>query len=360
MSAAGDWTNNGPPVAVQSLAVDPGAAGTAYAGTVAGLYRSGDHGLTWQRLASDFGGQSQTTALAVDPSNPSILYAASQRNGIFKSTDGGATFASSSTGLPPCYIGRIIIAWSDSSLLYISGNGCGVYRSTDSGRSWQQTSIHRNVYSLANHPSNSRRVFAGTDWGRANPEDVFAGIFVTDDGGISWRPVGGQPTPSNIVLDLQIDRSNPSKMYAALFGVDEIASSSNGGETWFRSSSGYLGYGASAIAIDPSNPSVLYVTAHNPPSVTGVPPPDVGGVYRSLDGGQTWSRFNDGQRPGEDLLAIEATGRFVYSANLLGRGVFVTETPAASAGTPSLGPVGKLALILALAAAGTLCLRRAI
>ena len=315
------WSNEGPPFVVSALAVSP-ADGVAYAGTQDGLYVSSDRGRSWVRVGPDLPPANTIVALAPDPVRPGVLYLALDRDGgVFKSENYGRSHIRLSVGFPTfCGDTRIAVAPSDPSTVYLSR--CGLSRSRDGGASWTPLRLDRNVYSLAVHPRNPLRILAGTDWGRPIESDVSSLIWASDDGGESWRAVAVDPPLGNEVLDIAFDHRNPDLVHAACYGVREIGTSRDGGETWEGSREGYAGYGARAIEVDPTTSELLYVTAQNPPLPT-LPPVfvDLSGIYRSANRGATWSRM-PGSRSA-DILAIDPSGGLLYAARFGGTGVDV-------------------------------------
>jgi hypothetical protein len=148
--------------------ITPGSAGT-------GVFRSTDGGATW-----DITGLKDTavTVLAIDPSDPSILYAGTQGiykeprgfQGLFKSTDSGATWVAVNNGLTElsgigATITAVVIAPNNSSILYIGTSGSGVYKSVDGGANWSPFNdglISRDIRALAVSPGAPNTLFAAT------------------------------------------------------------------------------------------------------------------------------------------------------------------------------------------------------
>jgi photosystem II stability/assembly factor-like uncharacterized protein len=182
--------------------------------------------------------------LAIDPANPQTLYAGIVGDGICKSSDGGANWSASSTGLPS----------RDAVSLLL-----------------------RDVMSLALDPGNPQTLYAGIRGG---------GVYKSNDGGASWADFSsGLPISSySDVRCLAIDPSHPQTLYAGTVG-DGICKSTNGGASWAASSSGLPSpgvWGVWCLAIDPSNPQTLYAGTVN------------GGVYKSSNGGAGWAASSTG------------------------------------------------------------------
>jgi photosystem II stability/assembly factor-like uncharacterized protein len=325
--------------AAAALAVDPRNTGTVYAGDPYGyLNKSTDGGESWiessaglrairvssllidsrnpmtiyaDSLKSNDGGQSwrpNSDLLAVDPAG--TLYAAehagdSTPGRLWKSTDGGTSWSDVSKGLPldECHsVSSLSVGPKDPSTLY-AGVAVGseyiacpgaepgnVWRSPDGGLSWMRLATipeydptFPGVSGLVTHPQDTGIMYA---WNAV-------GLFKSSDGGASWstldsaafRPrLSWRPLISRVVIDSQ----NPSTLYvvADLVGLFR---STDGGTTWRALTSGLpaVAYSSDEIhpvrtlAIDPHNSNTLYAGTDF-------------GVFRSTDGGETWSAVNSG------------------------------------------------------------------
>lgn len=224
------------------------------------------------------------TTLAIDPRTPSTLYAGTCDRGMFKSTDGGASW--SVTGLTNIYIFTLAIDPQTPTTLYVGAapHDCtgafigewyqaAVYKSTDGGTTWTATGLAwATVISLAIDPKTPTTLYAGT---------YYQGVFKSTDGGATWS--GGGPI---IVSALAIDPVSPTTVYAASDFVYEegfawhggVFKSTDGGTTW--NLTGLTSGGFPTLAIDPLTPTTLYV---------GGLSSEGKGVLRSTDGGATWS-----------------------------------------------------------------------
>jgi photosystem II stability/assembly factor-like uncharacterized protein len=251
--------------------------------------------------------------------------------GILKSTDAGATWALLGSGL--FYrrtISRIVIDPHDANTVYVAVgalavNGLpgdtGIWKSTDGGATWNQMihgiasfSDNDAVSDLAMDPSNSQHLFAavGTPGGSgAN------GIYQTFDSGATWSVVGNFPTgamdPALGRISLAIAPSSPQTMFAVAARAGSNATllrmvkSTDAGVTWTTVTtlpSYYMGpYGDynNSLAIDPSNPNTVYAGGEQY-------------IERSLDGGLTWSNIEMGSNAPHDdhhAIAFDAAGRYL-------------------------------------------------
>jgi photosystem II stability/assembly factor-like uncharacterized protein len=285
--ASGVWT---------AFAVDPADSRVLYAaltsGTSAGVYRSSDRGATWKRtnlresatrvLLFDPGNASRLFAvtnvglhvttdggeswrllwrkqnlarLAIDPADSNRLYMVSE-GVVFVSTAGGETVTPASGALG-AFVGTIIASGSG---VVLAGSDRGMYRSEDSGRGWGTANFgiqEVSVRSLAIDPTDPSVVFG------AGP----LGIYETGNGGEMW----GEPIPRSPVSEVVvIDPTDRSTLYAA--GSLGVHKSTDGGRTW--QTNGSLAEQIAALVIDPNDPRRLFAGFRR--------------LHGSLDGGESW------------------------------------------------------------------------
>ncbi len=284
-------------------------------------------GLRWREIGPLRGGR--TKAVAGVPSMPNRFYIAAVNGGIRRTDDAGRTWTSIFEGHSTQSIGSLAVAPSDPNVIYAgSGEGLqrpdlaignGIYKSTDAGATWTHLGLRdgEQIPQIAIDPTNPQRLFVAV-LGHPYGPNVQRGIFRSTDGGKSFRKVlylnenvGG--------YDVQIDPHDPRIVYATLWAARQapweigssfeipgsgIYKSTDGGDHWTRLGGGLPArMGRAEIAIARSNPNVVYayVDAFQ----------DAGGaVYRSDDGGAHFTMTNDdqttiGQR-GDDLVAIAA------------------------------------------------------
>ena len=230
--------------------------------------------------------------LVADPKTSGTLYAAAASNGgIYKSTDGGASWVAASTGIPDRNIAALTIDPVTPTILYASSTDfglsdfglAGVFKSTDSGQSWTklpvdpQTFLPGLVQAFAIDPQNTATIYAATNGN---------GVLKSTDGGQSWATGNGLPVNANFT-SLVIDPQNPATLYAgstegSISGVG-LFKSTDGGATWNAANSGIAGttLDVLGLAIDPQNPATLYASMDTFNSTSG--------VYKSTDGGGSWA-----------------------------------------------------------------------
>lgn len=244
---------------------------------------------TW--LGPDGG---RPVCLAVDPSNPAIVYAGSWGAGMFKSLDGGTTWFQTNSGLENMYINSLAIDPNQPSVLYAGTYRSQVYKSTDGGQTWfwsgtgiQEAAI---VYTIAIDPTNTANLFIGTRGISNNGQAPWNGVlYRSSDGGASWMAVlqnVGGITAQDWVYSLAVNPQAPNNVYAATH-EHGVYRSTNYGGYFFPSNEGVTDLSSRAIVVDYQAPSpyTLYM---------GVWKED--GVYRSVDGGGEWGITNDGIR----------------------------------------------------------------
>jgi len=132
------------------------------AGGRLGLHRSTDGGATWTQTLTVY-----VSNLTVDPSDASLIYAATQTGGVLRSRDGGLTFTATNSGLTSLRMSRgngVVVDPRSSNTLYVGTEGAGVFKSTDGGGSWRAVSqglANLTVFALALDPASPDVLYAG-------------------------------------------------------------------------------------------------------------------------------------------------------------------------------------------------------
>ena len=244
-------------------------------------------------------------ALAIDPRNPRTVYVGGtyftsvQKDagiGVLKSLDGGATWSGVSSGLPSpnpasnqgnsAFVNTLAIDPQNPSTVYAGiyaqglAPGSAIFKTTNGEGSWRDTGLHgfTSVDILAIDPQNPNTVYVKavdrtgrlfqTVPGRGG-SDGCGWLYKTTNGGTSWsRMNAGLP---NYVTALAIDTQNPSTIYAG--SGSGVFRSTDGGANWNPVNSGLTTISISTLAIDPRNPSTVYAgTADGVFAITFVPP----------------------------------------------------------------------------------------
>lgn len=284
----------------------PGHPDIYYVGAAdGGIFRTEDGGTTWKAL---FQHQDVASigALAVDPANPSVIWAgtgeANLRNdvsygdGIYRSTDAGLHWKR--MGLEKSYqVSAIAIDPYHSSTIFVAAMGNpyadsedrGVYRTTDGGATWQKvlyTGASVGISDLALDPKNPQVLFAATyrfrrtpwSYSGGGPEDA---IYRSADGGTTWQRLSGHGLPDQPVsrIGLAIAPGSPNIVYAVMGSNQGVLwRSDDFGDHWSLVSKDQevdaRPFYFSHLAVDPLNPDHVFAISNN--------------LEESLDGGKTF------------------------------------------------------------------------
>jgi len=295
---------------VHAIAVDPAAPDTLYAGTWHdGMFKSSDRGGTWT-AANGTTGIISVSALLIDPSPASTLLAGGNGGGLLKSTDGASTW--SLTG-PRDLVSVLAIDPTDPAILY-AGGGYDAYKSADGGLNWKPLGFAPEVFAIAIDPNDPSIVYAEAT--SCNPvlDDpsectLASDVFKSIDAGATWKKTGLVNVPVSVVLT--VAGTVPSTVFAATAG-NGLKASTDGGDTWTVLATRLQSNFVPAVAADRTIPTTVYAGG--------------GGVSKSTDGGQTWHRLNGGGlRSTVIALAIDPTNPDLVYAGTDGQGVLSFE-----------------------------------
>ncbi len=163
--AQASWTSLGLDHPILTLAIDPSNHATLYAGTDGeGAFKSTDSGASWTAINSGLPDLT-VNVLAIDPMTPSTLYGSVYGDGVFKSTDGGGHWADINSGLTYLQLSALAIDPTTPSTLYAGSFGSGVFKSTDGGGHWATINnglTGLDVNALAINPATPATLYAGT------------------------------------------------------------------------------------------------------------------------------------------------------------------------------------------------------
>ncbi|WP_234110653.1 MULTISPECIES: VPS10 domain-containing protein [Chryseobacterium] len=251
------------------------------------------------------------TDLEMHPTNNKIIYVGTAGGGVWKSSNGGASFTPVFDEDHIQSIGTVAIdpAKPDQNIWVGSGEtwtrnsvsvGDGIYKSVDGGQTWKNMGLEKSdrISSIIINPKNSDEVWVGVLGSLWSDSDE-RGIYKTTDGGTTWQKIFGIDQKTGC-SDLTIDPKNPNTMYASFWEFRRTAwsfssggeksalyKSIDGGKTWNKIHHGFpVGkLGRIAVAVAPSSPNILY-------SVLETEKPETSGLYRSDDGGNSWKHLN--------------------------------------------------------------------
>ncbi len=256
----------------------------------------GEPSVIWRNIGPGGGGWIQS--IAVDPVNPDVIHVGCDVGGYYRSTDGGRTFRIQNDGLTDYFVERIVVDPSDNRIIYLATQG-GVFKSVDAGAHWRlkrrgfppPSEYHYSapVGALVMDPTNPRVLYAGVGRPR-RMSDGKGLIYKSTDGAESWTRLDGiaRVAPDAVIHQIAIRPDRPEVVFAAT--NRGVFKSADAGRTWTRKEKGLPHRCCRNIAIHPSRPDVMYAVLWSPPGEK----PWRGGVYRSDDGGESWSPRNDG------------------------------------------------------------------
>ena len=267
--------------------------------------------MEWRSIGPFRGGRSNASVGV--PSQPGTFYFGGVGGGVWKTTDGGVTWANVTDGfLNTASVGAIAVAPSDENVVYVgmgehavrgvmTSHGDGVYKSTDAGRTWQHMGLPRSraISRIRVHPDNPDHVYVAVQGAPYGPTQE-RGIYRSVDGGGIWENIRYVGETAG-AADLAMDPTNPRILYAAFWDHlrtpwevrsggegSGIHKTTDGGDTWEKigedPDTGFPELkGKLSIAVS-ADPDRLYALVEADPD---------GGLYRSEDAGETWTLVNE-------------------------------------------------------------------
>jgi photosystem II stability/assembly factor-like uncharacterized protein len=336
-----EWVRDDLAMTPHRLAFDPSNPKAIWMPDVNLHKRSADGGAKWTEFRVS-GGDVYT--FAVHPKDSKIVWAGGSngRSGLWRTSDGGASWKQLGTGLPESnQPRRIVIDPSEPDTLYMAALRNGGYKSTDGGESWtpfggsfpQQEEIE----SLTMHPTSPKTLFAGTK----------KGLMRTTDGAQTWTRMGGG-LPHYVVRGLAINPAAPDVMWAGAAGAG-VYKTTDGGKSWTEANAGFAaswienawgndagtmifaqvsrglfrtdGKGGWVELLQPFSKTEadLHTVVFDPRNPKSVWAGYASSLYRSNDGGVTWAdvdTFFQEPRPAFSSVVLDLKNpRVIYSAD---------------------------------------------
>jgi photosystem II stability/assembly factor-like uncharacterized protein len=265
----------------------------------------------WRSIGPDRGGRSLAVAGVLQ--RPREAYFGATGGGLWKTTDGGETWAPVTDGqITSSSVGAVAVSETNPDIVFIgTGESCirgniqpgdGVYKSIDAGKTWKHVGFRdaQNISKVRIHPTDPNIVFVAAFGQYGTPNDE-RGVFKSTDGGATWRRVLFRDNKTG-AADLWIDRKNPTVVFAALweaFRTEYTMSSGGPGSGLFKSTDG--GETWKELTRNPGMPSGLIgrigvsVSGADSNRVYAIVENENGGLLSSNDGGATWTMINTGR-----------------------------------------------------------------
>ncbi len=296
--------------------------------------------LTWRNIGPFRAGR--TKAATGVPQQPNLFYIAAVNGGAWRTTDYGRTWTPIFDGQSSGSIGALAVAPSDPNVIYIgSGEGLqrpdlstgnGIYKSTDAGKTWTHLGLRdgQQIPQIAIDPRNPNRLFVAV-LGHPYGPNAERGLYRSLDGGQSFTKVLGKDENTG-AIDIVMAPDDPNTLYAALWEARQgpwengvwqgpgtgLFKSTDGGDSWTPIMNGLPtpaeGLGRIGIAVSPSRPQRVYIT---------IDAEARSGIYRSDDGGASWTKTSTDERVhnrGSDFAEVKVDPKnadIVYSASIV-------------------------------------------
>jgi photosystem II stability/assembly factor-like uncharacterized protein len=253
--------------------------------------------------------------VAASPTDPNTYYIATAGGGVWKTANGGTNWSPLTDTQTTLSMGAIAVAPSNANIVYAgtgeannsgdSNFGVGILRSIDAGSTWALSQGPGNIFSanglttskIAIDPTNPNVVYAAM--GNVGLNKAFlsgTGVYKSTDGGVTWTNTTASIDTGDSYSDVAVDPSNPSTVFMALgpfYGSTSsgVYKSTDGGSNWTLLAGGLVSgsnLGRISIAVAPSNSQVIYVSIAGNTGSTGS---GLFGMFRSTDGGSNWTNL---------------------------------------------------------------------
>lgn len=276
------------------------------------IYKSRDGGQTWANLSQGMS-YSRVIAMAIDPAYPATVYAGTKGDAVYKSHDGGQRWASMRTGLDDATITSVVNQFlfdpADAQHVFIATT-MGVFETRNGGEQWKKKMEGMKevlmVVTLGMDPTRPAILYAGTS----------GGVYKSIDQGGHWEKVNNGLVPADMlktsralnVTSILVDPSEPNTVYAATLAG--LYKTTDAAKAWNRIGESLADQMIVAMVLDRARRGVIYITGRD-------------GVHQSEDGGLTWKSINNGfTTTNVRTIAQSATDPKVFYAGTNGSGLY--------------------------------------
>ncbi len=302
---------------INVIVVDPKDANVVYAGTEhMGLWKSTNAGQTWTEVgySGGMGRLGKTTAIAIAPTNTSVVYAAWVEE-VDRSTDAGVHWTRTDLLQTGVRINGLVVSPDKADIVYAAlgeprtSASQGLFKSSDGGESWTQLGFGSAAFAVAVAASSPDTMYVGsTD-----------GVYKSTDGGGTWTKVYAGARSRDVtggVPSVAVDPSDANTVYAV---ADGTVKSTNGGSTWTKVKSE-----GTQIVVSPSDPRVLYLR-------------EGPNIFKSVNRGETWTAAPPWAVAASSLtaIAVDSLNSDRVYAGTWGQGVFFSKDSGATWSKPT-------------------------
>lgn len=269
--------------AIVVIALHPTNPNILYVATNDYIYKTRDSGQTWENLSRGMS-HSRVISMAIDPVYPATVYAGTKGDAVYKSYDGGQRWVSQRVGLDSTIMTSVVNQFVfdpfESSRMFVATT-MGIFESQNGGETWQKRMDGMKevlmVVTLTLDPTRPTIMYAGTS----------GGMYKSLNRAVRWEKVNNglvDPTllKSSRALGVTVtlvDPFAPDTVYAAT--LSGLYKTTDGANSWTRIAQSLPDQMISAMVLDRAAPGVLYVASRE-------------GVHKSGDGGTTWKAINKG------------------------------------------------------------------
>jgi len=284
----------------------------------------------WENVGpSNIGGR--TTSLVCHPTNTEVVWVGAAGGGVWQTSDGGATWTTNWHSQDCLNIGSLALDPNNPDIIYCgtgeanlsadSYPGVGLFRSTDGGATWHviadpdSSGIPRRIGAIAVDPFDSNHLkLGGVGFAETSTAHDFGGLYTSHDGGITWQRESFVSTGNYWSHAIVFHPKTQGTVYATVTeqgSKNGIWQSTDNGLSWKQLTAGLpdpASIGRTSLAMSPSNPAVLYAISQDTNSAQA---DRVLGVFRTADGGNSWTNIAGTDLPTNGRCRTETPSRFI-------------------------------------------------